>query len=282
MTIDDFHAAVYAKVEGTWNLHKATVELLDEPLAFFTMLSSLVGVVGRRGQSNYAASSSFLDAFASYRQQLGLCANSVDLGMVNDIGYLAEDETGLQSRFNKRHWIPVGESMLRRILSYSILRQDKLAPLGEESGAQLVCGIAYPYPQDGSPTAREPRFRHLYAVQGPSNNEPRRSAVGDDDTAQALVALQSLRNAGSDEGALVRVCVNIVAAQLAKVLRLTGEVEPGKSPMSYGLDSLAAVEFRNWLRQNLGVSLTTLDITNASSILAIGEKAASRLVQGQE
>lgn len=124
MTVDDFHASIHAKVQGTWNLHHASLELLKRPLKFFTMLSSISGVVGRKGQANYAAANTFLDAFASYRQSQGLCANAVDLGMIVDVGYIAEDENGLEDRFDKSQWIPVNESMLRRILTYSIMQQD--------------------------------------------------------------------------------------------------------------------------------------------------------------
>jgi NAD(P)-dependent dehydrogenase (short-subunit alcohol dehydrogenase family) len=82
MTADDFHTSIHAKVQGTWNLHNASLELLKQPLDFFTMLSSILGVVGREGQANYAAANTFLDAFASYRQSKGLRANAVDLGMM--------------------------------------------------------------------------------------------------------------------------------------------------------------------------------------------------------
>ncbi|KAF2120194.1 beta-ketoacyl synthase domain-containing protein [Lophiotrema nucula] len=276
MTLDDFHLPVYARVEGTWNLHKATTELLDQPLEFFTLLSSTTGIAGRPGQSNYAAANAFLDAFASYRQQQGLCANSVDLGLVHDVGYVAEDDTGLEDKINKRHWIPINESMLRRIFTYSIFQQDLRTPINKESSAQLVTGIAYPYPQDGSDTSLEPRFSHLSAVRG-EGKRATDGGSGSDKSDQAVQALQSLRKAGADEAALTKACVEIVAAQFAKILRLSEEMETGKSPMAYGLDSLSAVEFRNWVRQKLNVTLSTLDIVNASSLVAIGEKVASKL-----
>src|SRR5258708_344307 len=112
MTVDDFRTSIHAKVQGTWNLHDASVELLKQPLDFFTMLSSISGVVGREGQANYAAANTFLDTFASYRQSQGLRANAVDLGMIVDVGYIAEDQNGLEDRFDKTRWIPVNESML--------------------------------------------------------------------------------------------------------------------------------------------------------------------------
>lgn len=280
MGAKNFHVPLNAKVQGTWNLHNATAKLLEQPLDFFTMLSSTSGVVGKRGQSNYAAANSFLDAFASYRQQQGLCANTVDLGLIEDVGYVADDSSGLEARINKHHWIPINERMLRKILTLSILQQDSHAPLDKESSAQLVTGIAYPYPQDGSDISREPRFSHLCAVRGQGQNATRDTGDSGDKIEQAVRALQLLREKASDKQLLSKACLDVVATQFAKTLRLGDEeIEMGKSPMAYGLDSLSAVEFRNWFRQKLDVALTTLDITNANSLVAISEKVVSKMLQ---
>lgn len=278
MTLDDYHTSIHAKVQGTWNLHRASVELLKHPLDFFTMLSSISGVVGRKGQANYAAANTFLDAFASYRQSQGLRANAVDLGMIVDVGYIAEDES-LEARFDKRRWIPINESMLRRVLAYSIMQQDANALLSKDSSTQIITGIAHPLPQDGSDIARDPRFSYLYASRGGSKQGGIDSSDGSDKGDQALRVLQMMHKSGADAAALVKACVGALSAQFSKILRLGDEVEPGKPLMAYGLDSLSAVELRNWVRQKIGVKLTTLDIINASSLIVLSEKAVSKLPQ---
>ena len=73
MTVAQFHDAVRCKVQGTWNLHTAAMEQ-NLSLDFFTMLSSISGLVGQKGQANYAAANTFLDSLAVYRQGLGLPA----------------------------------------------------------------------------------------------------------------------------------------------------------------------------------------------------------------
>ncbi|TVY37829.1 Fumagillin dodecapentaenoate synthase [Lachnellula subtilissima] len=70
MHVSDYHGALACKVQGTWNLHNVA-EKLGLKLDFFTMLSSISGVVGQKGQANYTAGNAFLDAFASYRHGLG-------------------------------------------------------------------------------------------------------------------------------------------------------------------------------------------------------------------
>lgn len=54
------------------------------------MLSSVSGILGNPGQSNYAAGNTFEDSLAHYRHREGLKSTALDLGAVRDVGYLAE------------------------------------------------------------------------------------------------------------------------------------------------------------------------------------------------
>lgn len=267
MGLEEYHAAIYGKVSGTWSLHQVSQEQ-KQPLDFFTMLSSISGIVGKKGQSNYSAANTFLDAFANYRQSLGLRANAIDLGLIEDVGYVAE-QGGMDNHFDKRQWTPVLEDTLRKILSYSILQQT--APINSSSSAQLITGIGFPLPDD-SDLIREARFGYLFA-QSASGGAGKESSHDD----QNIRAFMMMHKAGADRGALVKLAVEIVSAQFTKILRLGAEMEAGKSLMSYGLDSLAAVELRNWVRMELGAELTTLDITNAASLITLCEKLVLKL-----
>ncbi|KAM5343618.1 hypothetical protein ACJ41O_012155 [Fusarium nematophilum] len=168
MTLDDYHTAIHAKVKGTWNLHHASQQVQKQPLEFFTLLSSTSGIVGNKGQANYAAANTFLDAFSSYRHSLGLCANTVNLGLIEDVGYVAEQDSGLEIRFDKRQWTPINESMLRKILTCSIMQQDSTSPIRGTSSAEMITGVGFPLPQDGSELAHEPRFSYLFHSRGGS------------------------------------------------------------------------------------------------------------------
>lgn len=81
MTPDEFRQPIVPKVAGTWNLHQASPEQ-PKSLDFFTLLSSVSGLVGQLGQANYAAGNTFLDSFAAYRLQQGLPACSINLGPI--------------------------------------------------------------------------------------------------------------------------------------------------------------------------------------------------------
>ncbi|KAI1271404.1 hypothetical protein F5Y07DRAFT_413612 [Xylaria sp. FL0933] len=226
-----------------------------------TMLSSISGVVGNKGQANYAAANAFLDAFAHYRQVQGLPANSVDLGAIKD-------------------WTPINEGTLRRILTYSILQQNRYSPFSASSSAQLITGISFPLPNDGSSELTgEARFGYLF--NGSSN-----AVVGDEKGGstkhaadQAIRAFRLMRESGADDATILKAVVQLVSRQVSRVLRLETEVEPGKLLQAYGLDSLSAVELRGWVRTKLGAELSTLDITNARSLYALCEKVLVSLPQ---
>ncbi|KAI1213019.1 uncharacterized protein F4807DRAFT_471537 [Annulohypoxylon truncatum] len=276
MTLDDWHTAIHAKVHGTWNIHRASLEQKQQ-LDMFTMLSSTSGVVGNKGQANYAAANTFLDAFASYRQTLGLHANTVDLGVIEDVGYIAEQDTGLEARFDKRVWTPIGESMLRKILTYSSLQQES-DPLNPSSVTEMITGIGYPLPADSDGLARDGRFGYLFNSRGGSNSGGL-DVDESDQTEQAIKQFRLMHKSGASVADLKLTCLEVVSAQFAKTLRLEAEPEKGRPLVAYGLDSLSAVELRNWIRMRLGVELTTLDITNAASLIALSEKVVSKLPQ---
>ena len=66
-TEDQIKAVFAPKVRGAIKLDKAT---RDEEIDFMVFFSSVAGVLGNMGQSDYAGANAFLDAFAAYRQGL--------------------------------------------------------------------------------------------------------------------------------------------------------------------------------------------------------------------
>jgi acyl transferase domain-containing protein len=66
-TPESFARVIAPKVLGAVFLDQVSV---DEPLDFFALFSSISGVTGNIGQSDYAAANRFLDAFAVHREAL--------------------------------------------------------------------------------------------------------------------------------------------------------------------------------------------------------------------
>lgn len=83
-----FRKVLQPKVNGTLNLHRAT---LYKELDFFVCYSSISSSVGNPSQANYAAANSFLDIFCHYRRNLGLAGQSINWGPLN-VGLLLKKE----------------------------------------------------------------------------------------------------------------------------------------------------------------------------------------------
>jgi len=270
MTVREFHETIASKVQGTWNLHHASLSQRI-PLDFFTLLSSISGVIGQKGQANYAAANAFLDSFASYRHTLSLPALSVDLGAVEDVGYVAENAASLSSAFDKEIWTPINESLLHQILRFSILQQT--SPSGN---SQMITGIAIPQPPTSPLLKRDPRFSTLYFPSSSSNPlSSSTSSSSETDAAKAIrVFLLSLSSPSPSHQTSL---ISILQTQFSTALRLSSPMEPAKPLSSYGLDSLSAVEFRNWARMELGAELTTLEIMGASSLVSLAGKILGKI-----
>lgn len=308
MGVDDYHSAVRCKVDGTWNLHRALTEGQGHALDFFTLMSSVSGVVGQKGQANYAAANTFLDAFAAYRRDvLGLPACSVALGAIEDLGYMSEHDD-LFGGLDKTAWTPINERLFWQIMEDAIL-QDMLMtdrtsrPNGAWRGrSQLITSVMVPQPADSNLLADARLSGLLKAGASSASSAPGGGSSGQSSKAQELhLLLQQLRNhhssssgsssdsSSSGESAngdaefeeRLRPAISdatraLLAEQFAKIMRVTDNtVDMAKPPVSYGMDSLASVELRNWVRQALNVKLTALEISGASSLSALGDKITS-------
>jgi hypothetical protein len=266
MSIEEYHAAVDCKVAGTWNVHNALVEK-NMKVDFFTMLSSVSGVVGQKGQANYAAANAFLDSFAAYRRNLGLAGNSVDLGAIQDVGYMSH-HVDLLTNLSSDAWTPINEALMLKIINMSLKQQ--LAPISEASASQLITSIAVPQ-RENSSLLRDARFSSLSFSDGED------VGAGNDCKDAGLHALQLLLKNKAPDSAIHDAVNDAVIRQFPKMLGLSEPMETAKAPASYGLDSLAAVEFRNWVRMDLKAEVTTLDILSATSVEELTQKIAARL-----
>ena len=275
MTLEDFQQALQPKVQGTWNLHHASLKS-KTPLDFFTMLSSISGIIGQKGQANYAAANAFLDAFAAYRHRLGLAANSVDLGIIEDVGYLSQRQS-LSDRMKTQSLVQINEGLLQRILALSIIQQtDGINPA---SAAQTITGISVPLPPDSELLA-DARFGGLCFSRDAAHTVD--DAGQDGSNSKAVQAFLAMIRAKVDRKALLAEAVQLVNRQFTKSLGLAEPMEPEKSLSVYGMDSLAAVELRNWVKAHLGSDVTTLEILNATSLLTLCERIIAKLAGGGE
>ena len=268
MTPQEFREPLQPKVQGTWNLHSVAQEQAV-PLDFFTMLSSVSGLIGQLGQSNYAAGNAFLDAFATYRLQQGLPACSVVLGPVKDVGFLADNDT-MSRFFEGRGWTPINEALLHRILRASILQQTHR--LNPRHAGQLITGIL-----PGKPPF-EPLHRFSALRPAAGTVVLGGGGVGSASKATKLAMVKNASNGEVDSVTLLAAATELINGVLMRSLGISEALEPSRPLVNYGVDSLAAVEFRNWARAELGVEMSAWEIIGARTLTALGEVVLKKLL----
>ncbi|KAH7070015.1 PKSKA1 [Paraphoma chrysanthemicola] len=278
MTLTEYHEALQCKVRGTWNLHNAA-ESLGLNLDSFTMLSSLSGIIGHVAQANYAAGNVFLDAFAAWRQARGMPACSIDLGISEDAGVIAESAK-LQSSTEKRMFRSLNEGQLRKILYFAMLQQKKapstndVATIGELAFSPMVTGLTFPQPDD-SALKNDARFSPLFSSNGGSKDT---KSGGEHANADVQAFFLLLRTESADSASRLKALIDVINGCFMRILRLDEPMDAERPISVYGTDSLAAVEVRNWVRTELGCLVTTLDIMTARSLTSFCEKILAKLL----
>lgn len=256
MTLDDWNGAIRPKVNGSWNLHE---HFSAWPLDFFIMLSSLAGVFGIVSQTNYGAGGTFEDALARYRTLRGLPGVAIDIGVVKNVGVVAENDD-IEERFRKSgHTILTEDDVLSAIDSAITSPPSWPMMLGFNPG---------PGPHwEESGMARDLRFAPLKYKESALNASNVNKAASDE--LGALIAA-----AESFDDAVVAV-VDGISKKLMDIFMIS-EIVPTYKLVNYGVDSLIAVELRNMLALKAGAEISIFDIMQSESVLALAAKIAAK------
>ncbi|TVY85582.1 Reducing polyketide synthase [Lachnellula suecica] len=254
MTFDQWDEVVQPKVAGAWNFHHA---LSTTPLDFFVALSSAAGAVGNRGQAAYAAANCFLNAFVQFRVNLGLPASSIDLTAVSDVGYLAENTERQAQVAENLGSETVSEKEVLALLAAAITgRMKENCNSHCITGLKIVPGVVEPFWVDDA------RFSQLKTAAAAEAEHL--------STAVPVVSLSSaLKVCKSPEQALELVCEGLMTKVSAVLMFPREEMDASRPIVVYGLDSLVAIEIRNWITRELEASLQVLELLTSTSITAL-------------
>lgn len=264
----EFHEVTKPKVQGVMNLHHA---LSDTPLDFFVMMSSLSGTLGTFSQSNYCASNAALDALARHRHALGLPATSVALTGIEEVGYIHEhpdisyvlERNGFHP-LNKREFLLAMEhSMTNK--GFSGMSEPFLAG-DPHSSNHIITGLEplrlRSKLAEGFGGATYYIFDRRLAILAnalDSNDVPT--------VENGTIATMSLLELAKKESdiQLTRVLGEIYIDKLSKLLLTPVEqIDPSKSIVAYGMDSMIGGELKNWLYREMSVDLSFLELLSPS------------------
>ncbi|KAL8893752.1 MAG: hypothetical protein Q9192_004960 [Flavoplaca navasiana] len=245
MTYESFQDVLKPKVDGSRNLDEI---FSGDDLDFFILFSSISAVTGQRSQANYAAANNYMVGLALERRARNLPASVIDIGMVIGIGVVTRTEDGegisaMETALRKLDYMPVSERDLHHLLAEAIVagRSDQ--------SPEIVTGLETYNTASGN----KPFWHKIHAFRTSSEKtlkEKLTDASGPDD---ALLIL---------EGALL--------AYLASSLKLSIESIYANVPViDLGIDSLVAVEIRNWIFSEAGHDVPVLKILGGSSVRQI-------------
>lgn len=261
--IQNYRAIVRPKVHGAWNLHNALSRI---EVDFFVMLSSAAGIFGTRGQAVYAGTSSFLGAFAGWRQAQRLPASTIHLGAIGEVGYIAErsDQQAAVSSTYGDEWLTEREflAFLRAAIENQHSDPEIYTCLAPNSASS---GIAQPY------WASDAKFAHLRRATLAGPDEEHMVA----DQAPRSMA-QLLKTADSLEAAQQAISGRLQTKLCSLLMVQDEDLDLTKAIVTYGLDSLIAVEFRNWIVKEVGTRLQMLDLMTSQSWGALVALVTSR------
>ena len=281
MTYDDWCIPLKCKVPGTWNLHS----LLPEGMDFFIMYSSIAGGIGGTASVSYSAGCTYQDALAHYRNSINEKATTFNLGVMMDDGYihisplcaffnatniihsvLRDNDAVRNALLGTGYLTGVKQADLFALLEYHCdpLLQIPTRPLE----SQVLIGVDFPQAilaRGGEiPTMmKRPHFRATWNV---SNSRPEidDSETTATDVAQELTKAKSLQCAGE-------IISKALIERLSSALGVPIESLDSSKPLhAYGVDSLVAVELRNWCKQKLDADIAVFEILGEATFQDIG------------
>jgi NADP-dependent 3-hydroxy acid dehydrogenase YdfG/acyl carrier protein len=280
MTYEEWTTSLTSKRAASWNLHT----LLPRDLSFFIFLSSLSGVAGTVGQANYAAGNVYQDALAEYRNRMGEAGVSLDLGVMGGVGVIAENDEYAQHRGGLGGVLQVvEENDFHAILDYFC---HSVNDSNNGNGRSTMDMSRQGQALFGLPTARH---RHELTAS-PSNStnyenllsQPLFTLLSHLDTSSSSNHTSSPSDANTPNYAyLFATAASSSSASSIVTLALThklaraisipaSDIDVTKPLHSYGVDSLVAVELRNWLAKEFGAKIAVFRLMGAKDLESVG------------
>jgi hypothetical protein len=271
MTHEQWTTALRPKIYGSWNLHQC----LPSDLDFFIMLASTSGIIGSGGQANYAAGNTYQDALAAYRISRGQKAVSLDLSVMSSEGYFLDHKDALEQYLKIKKLVPMSQMQLFAVLEKYCDPQLKM----EDVRNQVVMGLSLPQDLDGrgeDPAGwmEQPLFRHLHQILPLSTDGQVLASTSSSSQASLSASLSGTKGV-VQAGDLI---TSAFRDKLSRILsRSAMEIDVSKPMHAHGVDSLVAVELRNWFSKELRVDIPVFEILGTAGVEVLARSVATKL-----
>lgn len=276
MTLPEWNTAVDPKVRGTWNLHHASVSAKAE-LDFFVLFSSISGICGQPGQTNYAGANTFLDAFAQYRLGLGLPACAIEIGAVEEVGFLAE-HGDIKQKLQAAGALPASISESELILALELAMKSR-ASKSPNTANNICLGLRTNIP------LHDPKNRLIWRKDVRMAIFHNTGAHGASPADSMNDGLKSFIVAAKLDAALLAdtQSAHFLASEIGRkvfslLLRPEEDLVTWCSLSELGMDSLVAIEVRQWWKTVFEFDISVLDMLGMGTLDALGEHAAKGML----
>ncbi|PVI03918.1 ketoacyl-synt-domain-containing protein [Periconia macrospinosa] len=263
-TLEGWNQAIKSKATSSWNLHT----VLPSGMDFFIMLSSVSGLQGAISMSSYAGANSYQDGLARHRISLGEKATAICPAVMHDVGFVTEFSDAQKDRLSRGGWfVPTWDAEIRALLD---IYCDPASPRINDTEYRPIMGIRTiaQVIADGNDvpfTFTQPLWGHsLNAPVKVKNNAAKRD---DEDDVNTLI-----KSAASlDEAAAI--ATKVLRKHLSVLLSMPEErLQDGSS-----VDSLIAIELRNWLGKKFEADIPVFEIVSASTWSGLGTSIAEQV-----
>lgn len=258
MTYAKSKDVIESKVQGAWNLHCA-LDGRDRhaELDFFIGISSVSAIVGNRGQAAYAAANTYLDALVQHRLSKGLPAVSIALAAVSDVGYLADAEGGAARAADVLR--NLGGDSGNTICEAEVLALLRAALNGETASSHhhVITGVAVKGRRPQPFWAGDKKFSRILGETDVDASQESNEGDG----GEAMLS-PALTKAEAEDV----VCRGLVAKIAVVLMMEPEELDVTRNLSHYPLDSLVAIEVRNFIARQYEASLQVLELLSSGSI----------------
>jgi acyl transferase domain-containing protein/NADPH:quinone reductase-like Zn-dependent oxidoreductase/acyl carrier protein len=266
MTAEVFNSVLQSKSRGTLNLQRV---FAPEDLTFFISLSSAVNIIGTAGQANYNAGNSVQDALAQFNETSNCFYISLNIGTIEDA--TVNNQAIVQS-LRRQGLSPVRPEELLAFFEYAMSADAR------EAGChQAVIGFT-PESLAGTTatngTAHTLMFTHVRQTA---------RAEMKNDTAMQTKTFKDVIVETSDQDEISLFVAKVIGKKLADLVAIdAADVSLSSSIMDFGLDSLIAIELRNWIMREFDAPIQSSEVLDSPDIWSLAQKVTlrSRLANG--
>lgn len=269
LTHKSFTEATKSKVDGTLALFR----IFSSPhLSFFLSLSSLAGLLGAGGLASYNAGNVVQDAL-SYMEAPSSGPTrilSIDIGWIED-AVQTKDSNVRQQNLRRAGATSIQSDELARFFDYVL--GAALDPTIDFS-RQLVIG--FDVESLAGVTASNGNTRAALFSQVRHSSHQAAAAENKEDKAQGPTFDQVV--ADGDREVVTSFIATSLTGQLSRLISVEAStIDPRQgSVLALGLDSLVAVELRNWVKHHFDAQLQLAEILANQTLHALAEKVSLR------